>query len=67
MRLKRAVGATDLPGMAEFSLDGLDQVNWPRLKHAYGPATDVPAMLRELARDGEASQAFDQLYTSLNR
>jgi hypothetical protein len=52
--------------MAEFPLDGLDRVNWARLKHAYGPATDVPAMLRELAGDGDASQAFDQLFTSLN-
>ena len=66
MRLERAVGSTDLPGMAEFPLDGLDRVNWARLKHAYGPATDVPAMLRELAGDGDASQAFDQLFTSLN-
>ena len=47
-------------------MDDLDQVDWARLKHAYGPATDVPAMLRELAGDGEASHAFDQLFTSLN-
>ena len=52
--------------MAGFPLDGLDRVDWARLKHAYGPATDVPAMLRELAGDGEASHAFDELFTSLN-
>jgi HEAT repeat protein len=52
--------------MVEFPLDDLDQVDWARLKHAYGPATDVPAMLRELAGDGEASHVFDQLFTRLN-
>jgi hypothetical protein len=52
--------------MAEFPLDGLDQVDWARFDHAYGPATDVPELLRELAGDGEASHAFDRLFTSLN-
>jgi len=23
-------------------LDGLDEIDWSKLKHAYGPATDVP-------------------------
>ena len=52
--------------MAEFPLDGLDQVDWARLEHAYGPATDVPEMLRELAGEADASHAFDQLFSSLN-
>jgi hypothetical protein len=29
-------------------LDGLDAVHWSRLRHAYGPATDVPGLLRAL-------------------
>ncbi len=36
-------------------LDGLDAVAWSRYRHAYGPATDVPALLRALARDDGAS------------
>lgn len=36
-------------------LDGLDAVQWATLNHAYGPATDVPDVLRRLATgDGEA-------------
>lgn len=30
-------------------LEGLDAVDWPNLKHAYGPAADVPGQLRDLA------------------
>lgn len=29
-------------------LDGLDAVDWQSLTHAYGPATDVPGLLRAL-------------------
>ena len=29
-------------------LNGLDQVNWTRLTHAYGPADDVPELIRKL-------------------
>jgi tetratricopeptide (TPR) repeat protein len=29
-------------------LQGLDEVPWADLEHAYGPATDVPALLRKL-------------------
>ena len=32
-------------------LDALDDTPWEHLEHAYGPATDVPDLLRELARD----------------
>jgi hypothetical protein len=30
-------------------LERLESVDWSRLKHAYGPATDVPAQIRALA------------------
>jgi hypothetical protein len=33
---------------ADRTLDGLDEIHWDQLNHAYGPATDVPALLREL-------------------
>ncbi|GLY50872.1 hypothetical protein [Lentzea sp. NBRC 102530] len=34
-------------------MDGLDQVDWARLSHAYGPADDVPAQLRDLVSPDE--------------
>lgn len=30
-------------------LEGLDLIDWGKLRHAYGPATDVPGLLRDLA------------------
>ncbi|WP_229398931.1 hypothetical protein [Micromonospora okii] len=39
-------------------LDGLDDIDWPRLGHAYGSATDVPDQLRALrSPDRRARQA----------
>ncbi|ANZ39147.1 hypothetical protein BBK82_26815 [Lentzea guizhouensis] len=32
-------------------LTGLDQVDWARLSHAHGPATDVPDQIRDLLAD----------------
>lgn len=32
-------------------LEGLDQIDWAHIEHAYGPATDVPDLLRALASD----------------
>jgi hypothetical protein len=48
-------------------LEGLDKVDWSRLKHAYGPATDVPGQIRALAsRIGEVrSQANYALYGNI--
>jgi len=34
-------------------LEGIDQVDWARLTHAYGPATDVPDQIRALASPDE--------------
>lgn len=36
--------ADSVPSMP--ALDGLDQVNWSAVKDAYGPATQIPALLR---------------------
>lgn len=46
----------DLVGMYESapdapSLEGLSAVDWSAVRHAYGPATDVPALLRAFVSD----------------
>lgn len=45
-------------------LDGLENVNWAQLHHAYGAATDVPGQLRALASPAaeERDEAYYQLY-----
>ena len=49
-------------------LEGLDQINWHTLSHAYGEADDVPIWLKELAILDEHSEsdALDQLSLSLS-
>ena len=37
-------------------LDGLDGIDWAKLSHAYGPATDVPEMLRTLVSADAAAR-----------
>lgn len=39
-------------------LDGLERVDWSRYHHAYGPATDVPALLRALADERTATDGL---------
>jgi hypothetical protein len=48
-------------------LDGLDDVDWAGLTHAYGSATDTPELLRQAgSADREAaSQALSDLYSSI--
>ncbi|MEY9928791.1 hypothetical protein ABH926_003430 [Catenulispora sp. GP43] len=46
----------DIPALA-----GLDDVAWDSLEHAYGPAGDVPELLRTLA-GGDAEQAEEAVY-----
>ncbi|GAA3561732.1 hypothetical protein GCM10022419_048010 [Nonomuraea rosea] len=48
-------------------LGGLESVGWDRLRHAYGPAGDVPVLLGSLrSRDaGEREQALAGLYTTI--
>jgi hypothetical protein len=47
-------------------LDGVDDVPWGDLRHAYGAAGDVPALLRALGSGrGEAEEAVDGLFGSL--
>jgi hypothetical protein len=49
-------------------LDGLDQIPWDKLSHAYGPASDVPALIRQLAdgskevRDNALHELFGNIW-----
>src|SRR5437764_147046 len=49
-------------------LEGLERVDWARLRHAYGPATDVPDLLRALTvadrdiRDQTVFELFSNIY-----
>lgn len=45
-------------------LDDLDKVAWNEVSHAYGPAADLPTMLRAAASTDadEAEEAVDQLF-----
>src|SRR5258708_7997969 len=45
-------------------LEGLDQINWHQLEHAYGVADDVPEWLKTLAFQDE-NDALTQLSLSL--
>ncbi|WP_326669056.1 HEAT repeat domain-containing protein [Streptomyces sp. NBC_01257] len=47
--------------------EGIDAIDWASLEHAYGPADDVPALLRAAASpDAEArGEAVDELFSSL--
>ena len=47
----------------EGLLADVDGVAWSDLEHAYGPATDIPAMLRAVAGDDDASR--DRAITAL--
>ncbi|MDN3294528.1 HEAT repeat domain-containing protein [Streptomyces ficellus] len=47
---------------------GIDEVDWASLGHAYGPADDVPALLRGLASSDPAEReiALDGMYGSVH-
>lgn len=48
-------------------LDGLDEIEWETLTHAYGSAEDVPALLRALRSDDEEERdsALHALYGNI--
>ncbi|MFF2081598.1 hypothetical protein ACFVXG_43355 [Kitasatospora sp. NPDC058162] len=48
------------------ALAGLDAHPWATVNHAYGPAEDLPGLLRAFAEGGEdAEEALDELYGSI--
>lgn len=48
-------------------LEGLDEVDWSSLQHAYGPATDVPGLIRDLtsSRRKRRERALFELYGNI--
>ena len=47
---------------------GLDSVGWDSMRHAYGPATDVPTLLRALVSDDPKAREYglDGMYGSVH-
>ncbi|MET9657768.1 PBS lyase, partial [Streptomyces sp. NPDC006510] len=47
---------------------GIDEVDWASMEHAYGPAGDVPAMLRGLASadPAEREASLDGMYGAVH-
>lgn len=47
---------------------GIDEVDWASMEHAYGPADDVPELLRGLASDdpSEREAALDGMYGAVH-
>ncbi|SER67400.1 hypothetical protein SAMN04487983_102041 [Streptomyces sp. yr375] len=47
---------------------GIDEIDWASLRHAYGSARDVPALLRGLAsaEPGERAAALDRMYDAVH-
>lgn len=53
----------DAGSAAHADLTGLDEVDWARLRHAHGPADDIPELIRALARnDGRWAGILDELF-----
>lgn len=54
-------------GIIRYVLEGLDQINWASIKHAYGPATDLPGLLKHLLSKKEKlrSEAISELYGNI--
>ncbi len=49
------------------AFDGLDDVPWARLKHAYGEASDVPGQIRDLLSENaeERDEALHELFGNI--
>ncbi|MGW8767707.1 hypothetical protein ACWGN5_35065 [Streptomyces sp. NPDC055815] len=47
-------------------LAGLQDIDWASRQHAYGPAADVPRLLRALYRPDEAADAADTLFMNVH-
>lgn len=49
----------------QTKLDGLDDIPWSDLTHAYGSAADVPLLLRKLASEDDGSNPDSALYGNI--
>jgi hypothetical protein len=47
-------------------LEGIDAIHWAELRHAHGPASDVPDLIRNLLSDDPeiVEEALDSLYNT---
>lgn len=45
--------------------EGLDKIDWSKLEHAYGPASDVPELIRALVDDAEREGAMHALHGNI--
>jgi hypothetical protein len=47
-------------------LEGLDAIHWAEMHHAYGPATDVPDLIRSLLSDDPQliEETLDSLHST---
>src|SRR5258708_35194560 len=52
---------------ADIMLDQLSSIKWSDLSHAYGPADDIPPLIRDLASSDEQTRrdALRTLYTTI--
>jgi hypothetical protein len=48
-------------------LEGLNEINWSQLHHAYGEASDVPVLIRKLLSkdENERNEALDHLFGNI--
>jgi len=48
-------------------LEGLDKINWSQLHHAYGKASDVPVLIRQLLSNDNATvdNAINELFGNI--
>lgn len=56
------------PGMVWIMFDGLHDIDWASMEHAYGSAEEVPALLRALRSPdaGERRKALDRFYGAVH-
>jgi hypothetical protein len=49
------------------TLDGLDEIDWSKLTHAYGEASDVPDLIKALVspRPDEREAAYGELFSNI--
>lgn len=66
--LPRHTDGRSVPGEGAMVFAGIEEVDWASLAHAYGPADDVPELLRGLASADpeEREHALDAMYGSVH-
>ena len=67
-RLIRGTSKPASPSRPGEPLEGIDTIDWTQLEHAYGPAADVPAQLRDVAVGSprQRSKAISELWGNIH-